>query len=265
MEVASHTPVDLGVAAADAALKNAGLSPAQIGLVINNCCNPSSLIPSEAQQIADRLGISAPAHETYTACPGFALEMDFLSNFSEDGLPDYVLCVAAAALSQRVDYRQRSDSAIWGDGAAACIVSPRRPGKLRVVDSVFTANPARCDAAVVKTFGHFYQDGRAIRDFSVRQTVRLIKGLEAKHGLDWSRDIFIGHQANKTMLHQITNNRKIPETNHWHNVTFNGNQAGAGSMAVLAEHWDQIRPGQKIVVGVIGAGLSWGAVLFEAV
>jgi 3-oxoacyl-[acyl-carrier-protein] synthase-3 len=116
---------------------------------------------------------------------------------------------------------------------------------------------------VVDTYGFFRQDGRAVRDFSVRQTVRLIKALEGNFELDWSKDVFIGHQANATMLSQITNNRKIPDSNHWYNVDTIGNQAGAGAPATLSMHWDEVKVGQKVAVAVLGAGLSWGSVLLE--
>ncbi|NMC63998.1 MAG: ketoacyl-ACP synthase III, partial [SAR324 cluster bacterium] len=51
--------------------------------------------------------------------------------------------------------------------------------------------------------------------------------------------------------------------NHWHNVTHIGNQAGAGCAAVLAMNWDKLKAGQRIVIAVVGAGLSWGSVLLE--
>jgi 3-oxoacyl-[acyl-carrier-protein] synthase-3 len=263
--VASATPTDLGIRAATMALQNAGLKPEQIGMVICNCCTPSQTAPAEAQRIAKGLGIVAPAFDVFTACPAFALHIDFINNFKEERLPPYVLCVSTATLTQKVNYNDRSDGAIWGDGAAAWVVSTKHEGKLRVRESLFAADPTRCQSVVVDTYGHFHQDGRAVRDFSVRQTVRLIKRIEEHYQVDWNRDIFIGHQANATMLEQIRNNREIPQTNHWHNVTRIGNQAGAGAPATLAMHWDQIKPGQNIVVAVVGAGLSWGSVLLEAI
>lgn len=259
-------PTDLGVAAAQIALKKAGLSPSQIGLVICNSCNPTALIPGEAQQIVKRLACdSCQAYDVLTACPSFALLTDYINAFSQEELPEYVLCISTATLSTKVDYTNRSDSAIWGDGAAAWVLSAKHPGRLAVLDTFFNTDTNRSHAVVTDTFGHFHQDGRAVRDFSVRQTVRLLKRLDEHFDIDWGRDIFIGHQANRTMLEQITKNRKIPESNHWHNVTYLGNQAGAGAPAVLAQHWDQIKTGQKIVVAVLGAGLSWGSILFEAV
>jgi 3-oxoacyl-[acyl-carrier-protein] synthase-3 len=91
----------------------------------------------------------------------------------------------------------------------------------------------------------------------------LIKAIEEQYPIDWNRDIFIGHQANRTMLEQITNNREIPASNHWYNVTYLGNQAGAGAPASLSMNWDKILPDQHIVVAVVGAGLSWGSIVLR--
>lgn len=262
--VASIGPTGMGVEAARAALKSAGITASQVGMVICNSCVPDMTAPTVGQQIAAELGIDGKAFDVMTACPAFALHVDFLNCFEEDRLPEYILEVSSAALTQHVNYNDRSDGAIWGDGAAASILSPRTKGKLKVVESFFQADPTRSQAVIVNTYGHFAQDGRAVRDFSVRQTVRLIKRLEEKYNLDWSKDVFIGHQANATMLEQITKNRSIPPSNHWHNAAEIGNQAAAGAPASLAMHWDEITPGMRIVVAVVGAGLSWGSVLFEA-
>jgi 3-oxoacyl-[acyl-carrier-protein] synthase-3 len=262
-EVASMGAVELGVNAAKAALVQAGITAADVGMVIVNCCSPEQTIPGEAVRIARQLGIEAPAFDVYTACPAFALHIDFLRNYEESKLPEFVLCVSTATLTHHVNYNDRSDGAIWGDGAAAWIVSPRHAGRLEILDSAYTADPTRCLAVVVDSYRFFHQDGRAVRDFSVRQTVRLVKAIEEKYPIDWSRDIFIGHQANRTMLEQITNNRGIPATNHWHNVTYLGNQAGAGAPASLSMHWDKLATGQHIVVAVVGAGLSWGSIVMR--
>lgn len=262
VEVAHTNPLEMGAEAARIAMERAGVTSQQIKLLICNCCTPDTLVPTESRALAERLGIDAETYEVYTACPAVALHLDLLNRFAD--LPEYVLCVSTATLTQNVNYKDRSDGAIWGDGAAAWVVSMKHPGRLKVLDTFFMSDPVRCDAVVVDTYGFFHQDGRAVRDFSVRQTVRLIKSIEARYDIDWERDIFVGHQANKTMLDQITNNRGIPEENHWHNVTEVGNQAGAGAPASIAAHWDEIRPGQRIVVAVVGAGLSWGSVLLEA-
>lgn len=255
---------DMAEAASRDALERADVSAKDVGLILLNTCTPSQTAPSEAIQLGERLGIRVPAVDAMTACPAFAMHMDYLNAYRPEELPEYILCVSTAAMTQRVDYSNRSDSAIWGDGAAAWVVSPRKTGRLEVVHTSFDADPSRCHAVVVDAYGHFHQDGRAVRDFSVRQTVRMIKRLEKEFPLDWSRDSFIGHQANGTMLEQIRKNRKIPHENHWSNVATMGNQAGAGAAIVLAQYWDSIESGQYVVAAVLGAGLSWGAVLLRA-
>lgn len=261
--VATMTPTEMAVAASNQAMARANIKPADVGLVLCDCCTPLQTAPAEACRIANALGIVVPAYDVFTACPAFALHLDFLANFREDRVPEYVLCVSTNALTHKVNYNDRTDGAIWGDGAAAWVVSTKHAGRLRVLESFFSSDPLRCDAVVVDRYGYFHQDGRAVRDFSVRQTVRLIKDIESRHAIDWTRDIFIGHQANATMLEQIINNRGIPASNHWHNVSTAGNQAGAGAPASLGLHWDEIKEGQKIVVAVVGAGLSWGSALLE--
>jgi len=264
LEVASMSATDMGVEAARKALKQAGISAKDVGLLIVNCCAPRQTLPSESVRIAEQLDTPAVAFDVYTACPAFALHVDFLRNYDEAKIPEYILCISTAAMTQHVNYNDRSDGAIWGDGASAWVMSSRHKGKLEMLASTFTADPTRCEAVVVDSFGFFKQDGRAVRDFSVRQTVRLVKAIEESHPIDWSRDIFIGHQANRTMLEQIVNNRGIPASNHWHNVTYLGNQAGAGAPSVLSMHWDKIVSGQHILVAVVGAGLSWGSILMRA-
>lgn len=264
LDVCTDTPTSLGTAASLMACEKAGISPDQVGMIIANCCTPAQTTPAESQRIGKQLGIKrAKVFDVFTACPAFALHVDFINNHKEETLPDYILCISTATLTQKVDYTDRTDGAIWGDGAAAYILSPRKEGRLVVHSANYIADPVRSDAVVVDTLGYFHQDGRAVRNFSVLQTVKMMRTLEKNSGIDWNQDIFIGHQANYTMLQQITGNRKVPDSHHWHNVINVGNQAGAGAPATLAEHWDDITPGQKIVVAVVGAGLSWGSVLME--
>ena len=263
--VAAKTPVDLAVEASQMALDRVGLKASDIGLVICNACNPELTAPTTSQMVSERLGVSIKSYEVMSACPAFALQMDYLNSFEEAKLPKFILCISSAALTQNVNYNERSDGAIWGDGAAAWIISPTEKGKLKLIDTVFETDPTRSQSVVVSRFWHFWQDGRAVRDFSVRQTVRLLKRLESDYNLNWEKDVFIGHQANRTMLSQITNNRNIPDYNHWHNVSYLGNQAGAGAPATLSMHWDKVVPGNRLAVAVVGAGLSWGSVLMETI
>jgi len=262
-KVAVQTPTELGVAAAQMALARAEVRAEDLGLVIANCCAPVQTTPSEAQRIAGELGVKVRAFDVFTACPAFALHLDLLASIRPERLPRYTLCVSTAALTTTVDYTDRTDSAIWGDGAAAWVVSAKDRRGLRVLETSYETDPTRSQAVVVDRQGYFRQDGKAVRHFSVAQTVRMLRALEQSHELDWKTTRFIGHQANRTMLEQICKNRQIPAANHLSNVVRFGNQAAAGAPATISQAWDAVATGGRTVVCVVGAGLSWGHALLE--
>lgn len=264
LEQLQQTPTELALEASQNALQQAGLTAAQVGMILVNCCTPLQTVPAEAQRLGHALGVKVRAFDVFGACPAFALHLQLLSAM-EQSLPEYTLCVSTATFTAVIDYSQGSDGAILGDGAAAWIVSPRDARGLRVREARYDSDPTRCPAITLPRFGHFHQDGRAVRSFSVRRTIRELKGLRARHQLDWSRCRFIGHQANLVMLQSVCNNCKIPESNHWRNVSSLGNQAGAGAPATLSMQWSAISAGEQIAVAVVGAGLGWGSVLLEAI
>jgi 3-oxoacyl-[acyl-carrier-protein] synthase-3 len=261
---ATHSVTDLAVEATEKLLNQLYIPREKIALLVLNTCTPALPFIPEAERVSAKLGLNCISYDILTACPAFALHLHHFNQFRLEELPEYILGICSATMTQRVNYSDRTDAAIWSDGAAAYLLSARHPGKLEIVDSSFSADGTRCEAVVVDASGYFHQDGRAVRDFSVRQTVRMLKQLEERYALDWNRDVFIGHQANATMLEQITSNRKIPAANHWSNATMYGNQAAAGAPIVLSQNWHKLTPGMNVAVCVLGAGLSWGSVLLRA-
>jgi len=106
------TPTEMGAKASEVALERAGVSAGEVGLVICNCCTPYMTVPSEAQRIARAIGSSGVAYDVFTACPAFALHLDHIHKCKEGELPDFILCVSTASLTHKVNYNERSDSAI---------------------------------------------------------------------------------------------------------------------------------------------------------
>lgn len=261
---AIETPTDLGVRAAKMALDRAGLRASDIGLVLANCCTPFETVPSEAQRIACALQCPAVAYDVFGACPAFALHLTHLCDLRPERVPEHVLCISTAAFTTVVDYAaSKADAAILGDGAAAWIVNPRQPGRLRILEAHYDTDASRSRAVVLPTDGHFQQDGRLVRSFSVRNTVENLRGLEARFSLDWERDRFIGHQANVVMLESVCRAAKVPAAAHWSSAREFGNQAGAGAPATLSMNLDALQPDQRVAVVVLGAGLAWGHVVME--
>jgi 3-oxoacyl-[acyl-carrier-protein] synthase-3 len=68
---------------------------------------------------------------------------------------------------------------------------------------------------------------------------------------------FIGHQANLGALKTVCERAGISEEQHWYNVDMFGNTGCAGAPAVLSRHWGDLRPGDRVAMAFVGAGLSW--------
>ena len=74
---------------------------------------------------------------------------------------------------------------------------------------------------------------------------------------------FIGHQANLTMLESVCRLAEISPENHLYNVNAFGNGGAAGAPSVLSQRWEQLVPGERIGIAIVGAGLTWGGVFVE--
>jgi 3-oxoacyl-[acyl-carrier-protein] synthase III len=264
--VASHTPTRLGAAAAQMALERAGIVESDVDLVIANCCTPVETMPAEAQRIAAHLQIHCKAFDVFSASSGFALHLDYLRSLRPEMLPRFTLCVCTATFTTVVNYHDAIDAAIWGDGAAAWIVSAKRPDNgMSVLHTCYGTEPRRCETVIVERTGHFRQNGVAVGHFSIGQTSKVLRTLRSNFDFDWRRTYFIGHQANARMLNAVCRSEGIPSERHLSNVAQIGNQAGAGAPATLSMNWDRLERGALAAVVVVGAGLSWGSVLLQKV
>jgi len=260
-----ETPLSMGVAAARMALAQAGVSPAKIGMVVANTDTPFETIPSLANSIAKALGIGSGPHcDVNSACSSFARHMHLLGSQREETLPEFVLCVQSSAYTTRTDYSHKSiDGYIWGDGAAAQVLSPRHQGRMKVEPMMFETRPEGADDIVIDNAGHFRQDGAAVREFSIRKTCEMFEEIAHKKGLYAEACYTIAHQANYVMQDSIIGHLHLPAEKHLRNVREQGNIAAAGAPSVLAQNFDRFHKGDQIVYAVLGSGLAWGGGYLE--
>lgn len=260
-----QTPVTLGADAARMALKNAGVRPDQIGLIVCNCDLPFDPVPGTANYIAKELGISSGAHlDVNTACSSFARHMQLLSDMRPEALPEYVLAIQTSAYTTRTSYAPECfDGYIWGDGAAAQVCSQRHRGRLYVEPLVFETSPAGVDDVKVDGDMHFWQDGGRVREFSIRKTVETFEAVAAVKHLYADEVYTVTHQANFVMQESILGHLHLPKERHITNVKDQGNIAAAGMPSALAQKLPELKRGDKIVYAVLGAGLAWGGGYME--
>ena len=166
-EAALCSSLDLAERAAELALKRAGISARDIGLVVAGGCCPGANLPSDAARLAACLQMLVPTFDLNAGCSSFGAQLHVLGAM-QAALPDYVLVVNAEATTRVVDYAERSAAVLWGDCATAAVVSPRVAAPLRLTGSGIDGDPRGAAAVSIPRFGHFTQQGSAVQRFAIK-------------------------------------------------------------------------------------------------
>jgi 3-oxoacyl-[acyl-carrier-protein] synthase III len=235
-EAALYSNAETGRRAALLAIERAGIKPSDVGMVIAGGCSPDTCIPAEASRIARALGLSVPAFDLHAACSTFGAHLSFVDRMGASA-PDYVLVVQPENTTRTVDFSDRS---------------------------TFDTDPSGCDEVTIPRLGHFRQNGAAVQKFAIKKMSSLLKDIEDTLPPERKdRLLYVGHQANLTMLESVCRRAGIPPERHLHNIVRFGNQCAAGAPSVLSQRWNDLRPGDVAAVVVVGSGLSWSSLTIE--
>jgi 3-oxoacyl-[acyl-carrier-protein] synthase-3 len=263
LEAARYDNATLGARAAETALARAGIGRQDVGLVIAGSSGPDWLSPAQACNVAAALEIEAPAFDIVSACTSFYTQLHVLSLMQPAKLPDYVLLVVPETLTTTVDYADRAASVLWGDGAAAAVVSPRHAGPARILGSTLASSPAGWDKVVVPRSGHFRQEGRTVQTFGIKRMTRCLAQLQEAFDDPERRFHFIGHQANLRMLESVCRRCGVPPDRHHTNVEWFGNTGCASSASVVSMNWEKWEACDDLALVGVGAGLTWSSYLLR--
>jgi 3-oxoacyl-[acyl-carrier-protein] synthase III len=258
-EAALYTNAETGARAAEMAIARAGIDKRDIGLVLAGGCSPRMLIPAEAATIAAELGLEVPAFDLHAACSTFGAQLHFIAQLGE-AAPDYVLALQVENNTRVVDYSDRTTCVLWGDGTAAALVSTKHRGRAVLRASTFGGSPAGCSDVTVPRVGWFGQEGAKVQKFAIKRMGTLLSELQDV-ARERRRLVYVGHQANLTMLESVARRAKLGDDRHWYNIDRFGNQGAAGAPTVLSQRWDAIAAGEEVAVVVVGSGLSWASLL----
>jgi 3-oxoacyl-[acyl-carrier-protein] synthase-3 len=263
MEVALHSNADMGRRSAELAISRAGIKKGDIGMLIGGSSLMDTTSPAESCNIARALELEVPAFDVNSACTSFYVQLYLLSKMQPDLLPDYIVLVVADCLTKAVDYSDRSSAVLWGDGAAAAVVSTRHPARARIEGSTLESSPAGNDKVIVPRLGFFHQEGRTVQTFGIKRMTRLLNSLKQQYEDPERSFKFVGHQANHRMLESVCKNCEIPAERHFSNVEWFGNTASASSASVISMEWEKWRDGDDVAVVGVGSGLTWSSYLIR--
>jgi len=263
-EASVYTNAQTGAKAAQMAIKRAGITEKDIGLVIAGSCSPQHSVPAEACTIAAELGIETPAFDINSACTSVMAHLTYLENINSDTLPEFILIVSPDNNTRVVDYSDRATSVLWGDCSSAMVLSTKRPSRVTISNPFLDSTPMGWKKVQVPPNGHFTQIGRSVQTYAIKQSLFTIQKMRDTISPEDSSSLkYIGHQANLLMLQSVCRHAEIPSPNHLYNVDKFGNGGTAGAPSVLSQHWEHLVDGERIILAIVGAGLTWGGALLE--
>ena len=266
----TETHTDLCVNAARAALKKAGVSPAEIGACIVATVSADTVVPSAACMLQKALGLpeDTPCFDLNAACTGFVYALHTMECLLNAAPRKFGLVVGAEALSKVVDWTDRSTCILFGDGAAAAVVECREgwPSIGAVLGSRGNDTLLRLPGLGRGEPNVLSMEGTQVFKFAVETVPACMDAVLAKAGLTIDdSDFVVFHQANARIIDLAVRKYRIPPEKYYKNIDHYGNTAAASVPLVLSELEDQgrIGPGSRLLMVAFGGGLTWGGAVLE--
>ncbi|MCF0184015.1 MAG: ketoacyl-ACP synthase III [Bacteroidaceae bacterium] len=285
---ADETATDLAEKAARKLFRENGVSPNDIDFVLLCTQSPDYFLPSSACILQDRLGIptSAGAFDYNLGCSGCIYGLAVAKGLIAGGIAKNVLILTAETYNKYLHPTDKSDRSIFGDGAAACLVST--DGFAEIGEFVLGTDGSGANNLIVKTGaarqrtatgvsvtddeGHtwyddyLYMNGGAIFNFTLDAVPAMMTEVLAKNNIQKEDvDYYVFHQANKFMLNTIRKVCVLPKDKFYVNLEETGNTVSSTVMIGLRDCLDNgtIHEGMQVMCAGFGVGLSWGGVMLK--
>jgi 3-oxoacyl-[acyl-carrier-protein] synthase III len=144
---------EMGERAAREAIERAGILPEQVGLVMAESLTPVETTPAESQRVAGRLGIKVPAYDITSGLGVLPWQLSILTRWRLERLPEYLICVATNAPTQRIQFGAGVEPWVFGDGAAAAVFTTKPSKGLSVIHSETFVQSKVPSRATIDTLG----------------------------------------------------------------------------------------------------------------
>jgi 3-oxoacyl-[acyl-carrier-protein] synthase-3 len=273
---------DLAKEAAVKALDRAGITAADIDLILVATTTPDMLFPSTACLLQAKIGAPrAWGYDLGAACSGFAYALTSASAMIASGMSRRALVVGADVMSSIIDYTDRATCVLFGDGAGAVVLEPAADDGIGILDFEHyvegSGGRALCMPAggslmpasietVTKRLHFVKQEGQAVFKYAVRNFEEACRTLLDRNGLKPCQvDLFVPHQANSRIILSAAEKLGLPREKVMINIERFGNTTAATIPLALNDAVEQrrVKRGDLILLAAVGAGFTVGAVLLR--
>jgi 3-oxoacyl-[acyl-carrier-protein] synthase-3 len=280
---------DLGVIAAQKLFEEHNISPSEIDYILFCTQSPDYFLPTTACLVQNRLNIptSAGALDFNLGCSGFVYGLGLAKGLILAEEATNVLLITAETYSKFIHPNDKSNRTIFGDAAAATLISSSG-GYAEIKKSSVGSDGRGAENLIVKNGGlrnrnilaksdditdeygnihhddYLFMNGSEIFNFTSEMVPVLVNNTLAKNKMQ-AEDIslYIFHQANKFMLNHLRKKLNIPEEKFYYFLESCGNTVSSTIPIALAEAIKEGRGKGNVVVAGFGVGYSWAGAVLE--
>jgi len=274
-----ETTATMSVAAGRAALDKAGLTAADLDLILVATSSPDHLTPPVSSQVQEALGARhVGAMQLVVGCTGFVYGLVVAQQFIATGASNTVLLIGAELISRWLKPQDRSTYVLFGDGAGA-VVMQATDEPCGVLGHVLGSDGSGAEHIIVPAGGTamiptretidqvaLRMNGREVFKFATRVMGKALTDALDQAGLTTDDiDLFIPHQANLRIIEYAAKEAGLPMDKVMVNVDRYGNTSAASVPLALCEAFDEgrLKPGDTVAMVAFGAGLTWASAIVK--
>lgn len=265
---------DLGRQAAQRLFAEGHCRPDDIDFLLLCTQCPDYWLPTTACLLHRDLGLrqDAGALDFNLGCSGYVYGLGLAKGLIQSGQARNVLLITAETYSRFLAADDRSTRTIFGDAAAATVITAADDDCLGPF--VYGTDGRGADNLIVRDGAGrnwadgngkaptLYMNGPEIFNFTLDTVPAAVHAVLERAGLDRDAiDLFVFHQANRTMLDALRDNLGIPADKFWIDVAMTGNTVSSTVPIALSQAQQRgvLKPGQRVMLVGFGVGYSWGA------
>jgi 3-oxoacyl-[acyl-carrier-protein] synthase-3 len=273
---------DLAAAAARQALANAGVSAAEVDMIVVGTVTGDTPTPSCAAYVQELIGArNAFCFDVAAACAGSIYGLTIADQFIRSGMVRRALVIGAETLSRFVDWTNRETCVLFGDAAGAILLGGteeeghgllaatlRTDGSMTGILGIFGGGSRRpvSSEMLADNGNKIKMRGREVYKVATRLLPEVVADTLAKAGLSPDDvDHVICHQANQRIIESALDSLGVPRERCWINIDRYGNTSSASMPISLdeAHRAGKLKRGDVIAMMAIGAGMTWGGAVLR--
>jgi 3-oxoacyl-[acyl-carrier-protein] synthase-3 len=283
---ANQTAGDMAEQAARKLLAEHNISTRDVDFILLCTQSPDYFLPTTACILQDKLGIptTAGAIDFNLGCSGYVYGLSIAKGLIFSGTAQNVLLITSETYSKHLHPKDKSNRTIFGDGAAATLVS--NEGFAEILNFSLGTDGRGAENLITKTGAfrftkakndlhfdeegnpvssdHLYMNGTEIFNFTLENVPIIVEDTLKKNNLSMNGiSLFIFHQANKYLMNFLRKKLRIKEEKFYYFIENVGNTVSSTIPIALKEAQNENKLHGNILLAGFGVGYSWGGLVLN--